>query len=195
MKKIKKIFPLLLGIMVLMFGSLTVSAADDVNYNISGSGFEKMSAMVADIEKTYPYVIVFNDGYWVGSTSQFLYSPGSTWNHYHFSENSHTCYGFWRLNGKTFAYNTQMYELKTESYLDDIQNKEITYSNKDILWEKDTSKVFFPETVVPVAQKAEVLPAVVQNQTKVILTTAVVCLALLVILSVLPKKLPRFLNR
>ena len=52
---------------------------------------------------------------------------------------------------------------------------------------------FFPS--LPVALKAVGLPEVIQGQTKVILITAVACLALLVISLVLPKKLPRFLNR
>lgn len=195
MKKIKKIFPLLLGIMVLMFGSLTVSAADDVNYNISGSGFEKMSAMVADIQKVYPYVVIYENGTWEASESQFLYREGAPRGHLQFNKDSRVAYGLWSLNGKTFAYNTQNVCIDTDTQLDGAYKQGIVYSSHDILWEKDTSKVFFPETVVPVVQKAEVLPAVVQNQTKVILTTAVVCLALLVILSVLPKKLPRFLNR
>ena len=195
MKKIKKIFPLLLGIMVLMFGTLTVSAADDVNYNISGSGFEKMSAMVADIQKVYPYVVIYENGSWEASESQFLYQEGATWDHLQFDKESRMAYGLWSLKSKTFAYNTQKVCIDTDTQLDGAYKQGIAYSSHDILWKKDTSKVFFPETVVPVAQKAEVLPAVVRNQIKVILTTAVVCLALLVILLVLPKKLPRFLNR
>lgn len=51
---------------------------------------------------------------------------------------------------------------------------------------------FFPNP--PVAEMAVPLGEMVQTQTKVILTMAVACLALLVILSVLPKKLPIFLN-
>lgn len=51
---------------------------------------------------------------------------------------------------------------------------------------------FFP--IPPVALKAVELPGVVQAQAKPVLTIAVACLALLVILSVLRNKLPQFLN-
>ena len=48
MKKIKKIFPLLLGIMVLMFGTLTVSAAE--SDTVSTNAKKVYSAGVARIE-------------------------------------------------------------------------------------------------------------------------------------------------
>lgn len=67
------------------------------------------------------------------------------------------------------------------------------YSSDSVICIYADKTGFFP--VPPVAQVATALPPVVRNQTKVILITAVACLALLVILSVLPKKLPRFLNR
>ena len=192
MKKIKKILPVLLGVMVLMFGTLTVSASETVDYD----AIAKKIGVTAE----YPYYFVM---------------PRSNAIEYHFSNVPFISNVTGSNLGLTTSGNITTYTYYTDgSYKCDLQprswtgypnwmmtgssNKiDILYTSHDIWFpnaDKENDKPVF-RGPAPLVAVAEGLPVVVRERTTVILTTAVVCLALLVILSVLPKKLPRFLNR
>lgn len=224
MKKIKKIFPLLLGIMVLMFGTLTVSAAT-----------LDTSAVTSAIEKqqfaTYKYRCMYTDG------SKYYYAtsdnPINVVMQWH-NGAGYATYGTFEVKGnyaiysmdldisnisrKTYGeteeckevYATRFYNISgSQNGKKDIKELQSLFvaSNFDIKYRtKSTSggssyvdygeyTDFFYITDSPITSAIMGIPEMVQSQTKVILITAVACLALLVILSVLPKKLPRFLNR
>ena len=200
MKKIKKIFPLLLGIMVLMFGTLTVSAAE-IEYTPQDQALcQKLMAYAVNnnfpTHSFYTYV-ERNDGAFVlyNTSGQLAYvnivNPMLT---------AHKDVVGWAVMykdgkitvrypvGSTMKYNSCLENTKSAFFA----NYDVKYIGTEDVYFKSKAD-FFPS--LPVALKAVGLPEVIQGQTKVILITAVVCLALLVILSVLPKKLPRFLNR
>lgn len=204
MKKIKKIFPLLLGIMVLMFGTLTVSAANEDSpyydnamtvYN-SFQKYVKNSTEYSFSDFKYIYIGTYSgsnpvtDYRLVASDKDFTYDEDGKmrfqdgavvyWGGKNFSVASSTM-SFYKTSGSlSSAYYTPRF---TSFNLYTSQGKLLSTTNYD----------FFKKP--PVALVAQNLPEVVQSQTKTILIIAVACLALLVILSVLPKKLPRFLNR
>lgn len=192
MKKIKKILPVLLGVMVFMFGTLTVCAASNDEYNSIVSQFW---------HDGYSYVVCVTDSK----------NPD---NLYIYSFNSEPFYkdGCAYFNGK-WSYWTSIYSFKKQALITNSQSVEygtsnmcmldssptfsIVYVNNDLYYvgaNKETDKPFF-RGPAPLVAVAEVLPVEIQDQTKVILTIAIACLALLIILLVLPKKLPRFLNR
>lgn len=210
MKKIKKILPVLLGVMVLMFGTLTVSAAE--TNTVTENAKKVYSAGVAKIESNkwenmgFKYFLLtyssnFDYFKMIVSDVPLRYVPGSLRS---------------SGNGASYNYFTVEYDVSKDkmSYAgisggpNAIADKAILafgdsfnslYANYDVYSSDSVINIsadktgFFP--VPPVAQVAVALPPVVQKQTKVILITAIACLASLIILLVLPKKLPRFLNR
>lgn len=210
MKKIKKILPVLLGVMVLMFGTLTVSAAE--TNTVTENAKKVYSAGVAKIESNkwenmgFKYFLLtyssnFDYFKMIVSDVPLRYVPGSLRS---------------SGNGASYNYFTVEYDVSKDkmSYAgisggpNAIADKAILsfgdsfnslYANYDVYSSDSVINIsadktgFFP--VPPVAQVAVALPPVVQKQTKVILITAIVCLASLIILLVLPKKLPRFLSR
>lgn len=210
MKKIKKILPVLLGVMVLMFGTLTVSAAE--TNTITENAKKVYSAGVAKIESNkwenmgFKYFLLtyssnFDYFKMIVSDVPLRYVPGSLRS---------------SGNGASYNYFTVEYDVSKDkmSYAgisggpNAIADKAILafgdsfnslYANYDVYSSDSVINIsadktgFFP--VPPVAQVAVALPPVVQKQTKVILITAIACLASLIILLVLPKKLPRFLSR
>lgn len=210
MKKIKKIFLLLLGVMVLMFGTLTVSAAE--SDTVSENAKKVYSAGVAKIE---------SDKWENMGFKYFLLTYSSNFDYYKmFVSDVPLRYVAGSLrtsgNGASYNYFAVDYDVNKDKMTyagisggpNTIADKAIInfgdsfnslYANYDVYSSDSVISIhadktgFFP--VPPVAQVAVALPPVVQNQAKVILITAIACLALLVILSVLPKKLPRFLNR
>ena len=192
MKKIKKILPLLLGVMVLMFGTLTVSAAETVDYNLKLSDMNTVATSYYDSKHyshptfaftEYCYYKYDNNTLYVYATLNHMYKSGYNSESFSLlSENGGSIYHF-------------KYYIDSKSYDTHVEGAghQLNYS---LIIDRESGDVFFTKTLrPPVAVQAEVLPEMVQGQTKVILITAVACLALLVILSVLPKKLPRFLNR
>ena len=206
MKKIKKILPLLLGVMVLMFGTLTVSAQSVY----SDTDIKEMNAMIAYSKKMnlpqYSNIIFIR----TSETSSEMFVSDKPLTFYATAMGYPTLY----VNEETNYYKVS-YAKETVTGATDLQTgskkgagRDINsaqtkyyYANYDIycIYSNGTQKYadaetdFFPKP--PVAQAAVGLPEVVQKQVGAILTIAVVCLASLVILSVLPKKLPRFLNR
>ena len=216
MKRIKKILPVLLGVIVLMFGSLTVSAAEytdaDTTAVLQFTNFIKERKF-----EEYSYKVLF---YTLDSSANKTYfclisnkpcahaSPnlGSAF----FSIENATSWELLKFSGGKVSnpqgnpYNEPSASGKGIYLLDNSVKHFVVASNYDVRLrsgsgltntidcEKDTTG-FFP--IPPVERALKILPEVVRNQTKVILTTAVACLALLVILLVLPKKLPRFLKR
>lgn len=204
MKKIKKILPLLLGVMVLMFGTLTVSAAneDSPYYDYSMTVYESFQKYIKNStdynlsDFKYIYIGTLSDSnpvtdyHLVASDKDFTYDENGRmqfqdgavvyWGGKDFSSSSSTM-SFYKTSGALFS---GYYKPRFTSFnLYTPTGKLLCTVNYD----------FFKQP--PVALVAQNLPEVVQSQTKVILTTAVACLALLVILLVLPKKLPQFLNR
>lgn len=210
MKKIKKILPLLLGVMVLMFGTLTVSAAE--SDTVSENAKKVYSAGVAKIE---------SDKWEYMGFKYFLLTYSSNFDYYKmFVSDVPLRYVAGSLrtsgNGASYNYFAVDYDVNKDKMTyagisggtNTIADKAIInfgdsfnslYANYDVYSSDSVISIhadktgFFP--VPPVAQVAVALPPVVQNQAKVILTIAIACLALLIILLVLPKKLPRFLNR
>lgn len=206
MKRIKKILPVLLGVMVLMFGSLTVSAKSVY----SDADMKELKAMIAYSKKInlpqYSNIIFIR----TSETSSEIFVSDNPLTFYATPMGCNTLY----VNEETSFYKvsyaketvTGATELATKSKAGagrDINSTQTKYyyANYDIycIYSNGTQKYadaetdFFPRP--PVAQVAVALLPVVQNQTKIILTIAIACLALLIILLVLPKKLPRFLNR
>ena len=220
MKKIKKILPLLLGVMVLMFGTLTVSAAT-----------LDTSAVTSAIEQeqftTYKYRCMYTDG------SKYYYAtsdnPINVVLQWH-NGAGYTTYGFLEVKGNYAVYSMDLdisnisrkYYGKLDEYQhnmisqlyassgkQDVSNLKSMFvaSNFDMQYRilntrggssnQDFGEYtdFFYITDSPITSAIMGIPETVQSQTKVILTIAVACLTLLVILLVLPKKLPRFLNR
>lgn len=196
MKKIKKIFPIFLGVMVLMFGTLTVSAStglpttnDEYNALLSEHLHDGYSYIICVTNTDYPNKLnvysfsrepFYKDGY------AYFTDKWSCWacSYDSLTESWH--------ESKSVEYNTSnMYNLTLS------EKTSIVYANHDLYYlgaNKEKDKPFF-RGPAPLVALAEVLPEVVLNQTEVILIIAVNCLALLLILSVLPKKLPRFLNK
>lgn len=212
MKKIKKILPLLLGVMVLMFGTLTVSAAEHTV--VEATALKQFTAYIKDNNlKDYPYKALYRIDYPKASTYLYVvtdkpcsYKTGQAYTRGFYSNEDNTTFYVLIVNGDNVQVDKKGVIKTSGSYLFNVtgdgasvvaSNYTVYYRDNDgisdrIASEKDNTG-FFP--IPPVAKVAEGLPEVVQNQTRVILITAVACLALLVILSVLPKKLPRFLNR
>lgn len=203
MKKIKKILPLLLGVMVLMFGTLTVCASNVTQSDIDAvNAFESFIHTNKLTESTYNcklFVRTSDDAIYyilsdnpleiknVGAAgvSSWYAKVDTNWKYLRYVDGkvTLTTTGVWKADSSGSS--TGSIRLCVGTY--DVYY----HGNSTPMYNSDTS--FFP--VPPVAQVATALPPVVQNQTRVILITAVACLALLVILLVLPKKLPRFLNR
>lgn len=213
MKRIKKILPVLLGVMVLMFGTLTVSAAEfsDADSNavqkftnyIKEHNFENCSYQVLFYTvnskgvKEYRYIVSSKPLAYRGGVEKPFYAveAGTSWNAFRLNDLDGSVVG--THGGTASSANEAFMNLGSGERAVVASNYDLYAHNgigimDTIYCEKDTTG-FFP--LPPVERALETLPEVVRGQTKVILTTAVVCLALLVILSVLPKKLPRFLNR
>lgn len=201
MKKIKNILPLLLGVMVLMFGTLTVSASGlypfpEGAYDTVLQYCEKNKLQIGK------YRFAYRDGrciYVVCSEVPLTYKEYTASDDYSFqlTGSGQVVTIKYVIDSKTLSHDFYYYSGLNAVY---SHYKEFTFAtNYDItdavgntMLKRDNTG-FFP--IPPVAKVAEGLPEVVQNQAKTILITAVACLALLVILLVLPKKLPRFLNR
>lgn len=200
MKKIKKILPVLLGVMVLMFGSLAVSAAEP-EYTAQDQAIcqQLMTYAVNNNFPTHSFYsfVKCRDG------SYALYNSSGQLAYVNIINSMLTApkdVVGWALHykegkiiirypvGSTLKYNACLENIASSIFA----NYDVKYIDKEQVVYKSKAD-FFPS--LPVAVLAVGLPEVIQGQTKVILITAVVCLALLVILSVLPKKLPRFLNR
>ena len=210
MKKIKKILPVLLGVMVLMFGTLTVSAAE--TNTVTENAKKVYSAGVAKIESNkwenmgFKYFLLtyssnFDYFKMIVSDVPLRYVPGSlrtsgngaSYNYftvdYDVSKDKMSYAG---ISGGTNAIADKAILAFGDSFNSLYANYDV-YSSDSVISISADKTGFFP--VPPVAQVAVALPPVVQKQTKVILITAIACLASLIILLVLPKKLPRFLNR
>lgn len=210
MKKIKKILPVLLGVMVLMFGTLTVSAAE--TNTVTENAKKVYSAGVAKIESNkwenmgFKYFLLtyssnFDYFKMIVSDVPLRYVPGSlrssgngaSYNYfiveYDVSKDKMSYGG---ISGGSNAIADKAILAFGDSFNSLYANYDV-YSSDSVINISADKTGFFP--VPPVAQVAVALPPVVQKQTKVILITAIACLASLIILLVLPKKLPRFLSR
>lgn len=200
MKKIKKIIPVLLGAIVLMFGTLSVCAAEP-EYTAQEQAIcqQLMTYAVNNNFPTHSFYsfVKSNDGSYAlyNSSGQLAYvnivNPMLTapkdvvgWA-LHYKEGKITIrYPV----GSTLKYNSCLENIASSI----LASYDVKYIDKEQVVYKSKAD-FFPS--LPVAVQAVGLPEVVANQTKVILITAIACLASLIILLVLPKKLPRFLNR
>lgn len=188
MKKIKKILPVLLGVMVLMFGALSVCAAESkpsIDYSIVASSHKPSS------EYTYCFATY---------TADKVYFYYTTYPCYYNSDNQFICNN---NTGYALSYVVGIYTVKTGAYTSSTYTARgngsvgatgsFAWTDYTIYNDFERSEAVFTPPA-PLVAVAEVLPVEVQKQTRVILTTAIACLALLTILSVLPKKLPRFLS-
>lgn len=200
MKKIKKIIPVLLGAIVLMFGTLSVCAAEP-EYTAQEQAIcqQLMTYAVNNNFPTHSFYsfVKSNDGSYAlfNSSGQLAYvnivNPMLTapkdvvgWA-LHYKEGKITIrYPV----GSTLKYNSCLENIASSI----LASYDVKYIDKEQVVYKSKAD-FFPS--LPVAVRAVGLSEVVANQTKVILITAIACLASLIILLVLPKKLPRFLNR
>ena len=186
--------------MVLMFGTLTVSAAETVDYNLKLSDMNTVATSYYDSKHYSHPTFAFTEYCYYKYDNNTLYVY-ATLNHMYKSGYNSESFSLLSENGIIYRFkyyiDSKTYDTYVEGAGHQLNYSLITklQSSANII-DRESGDVFFTRTLrPPVAVQAEVLPEVVQGQTKVILTTAVVCLALLVILSVLPKKLPRFLNR
>jgi hypothetical protein len=201
LKKIKKILPVLLGVMVLMFGTLTVSAKG--LYAFPDGAYDTILEMCEKQNVTLnQYRFAYRDSqciFVVSSDVPLTYKEykDSTSYDYQLIGSGQVVTVKYIIGNNTISSDSHFYSGLNAVYLHFkehtfVSDYDITDAVGNIMLKKDNTG-FFP--VPPVAKVAEGLPVVVRSQIKVILITAVACLALLVILSVLPKKLPRFLNR
>ena len=188
--------------MVFIFGTLTVSAASEdspyydnamsvydswqkyvknsTNYDVSDFRYVYIGT-VGDSPKTEYRLFASTKPFTVDATGKYMFGDGFViWGGKNYSASS--TMGFYTMDGGSIT---------TAYFVPRFSSFALYNSSGSLLISANDD--FFK--VPPVALAAVGLPEVVQNQTKVILTIAVACLALLVIFSVLPKKLPRFLNR
>lgn len=196
MKKIKKILPVLLGVMVLMFGTLTVSA----NTGLPTTSDEYNALLSEHLHDGYSYIICVTDTDYPNKLDVYSFSrePFYKDGYAYFTDKwSYWICSYDSLTKSWHEFKSVEYNTSSMCSLILSAKKSIVYANHDLYYlgaNKKIDKPFF-RGPAPLVAVAEGLPEVVQNQTKVILIIAVACLALLVILLVLPKKLPRFLNR
>ncbi len=224
MKKIKKILPVLLGVMVLMFGTLTVSAAENDSERVywesvlDSSFGRQLKSYIQESYSDYKYIAVRTENNHKYGVVYLSDCPFYEFKKVDETYYSISCYNRDNVNCRyvTLNYSTPDFEkwsfspdtgsskmtqinisLMGGNHLSDrvLSNYELVkYGSEDAYISTSTGYTsFFPQP--PVAQAATALPPVVRNQTKIILITAVACLALLAISLVLLKKLPRFLNR
>lgn len=196
MNKIKKILPIILAF-VLVFGScLTVSASNMESFSLT---------KLREIAYT-----------WYSSQGYESYAPESYSGYCCYKSDSDNIVIFCTVNGFQISeYNAAEYSLvnsnggsvfkinynisnNTYSAIGEkgIFNKSFMdsfYSTLDI-YNRNEDTIFFQRPVTPVELALEELPETVNSQTAVILTIAIACLALLITLSVLRKKLPIFLH-
>lgn len=227
MKKIKKILPVLLGVMVLMFGTLTVSAATadtEREYweSLLDSSFGKgVMSYIDGNYSGYKYVAILTENgqkygrvflsdcpfyeYQAVDVNGKLYSRVACYNKNNIDCN-YVVINYSTPNFSTWSFTGNKYSSKQSTIVLQSQSGErpsdkmlsnyafVKYDSENNYIPTSTGyDSFFPR--LPVTAVAEALPETVTNQTRVILTTAIACLALLTILFLLPKKLPLFLNR
>lgn len=195
MNKIKKILPIILAC-VLVFGScLTVSAEEnnrvlELDNNIYKNGYNYMCSKIPSLDFKY-FLKPSGANHAIYSTYPFISDDGSR---FYVSEKSNMVSVYFNDSGNVEKYSTYSGNSSDKSgyILASTYGSSVQFmTSHDI---RDFSgNVVFRLPVVPIAQKAEELPEMVNNQIAVILTIAVACLALLVTLSVLRKKLPSFL--
>lgn len=214
LKKFRKIFMVLFGVMVLMLGSVSVFASDSLTassayksacdyFAKNGAVADGVSISASDFSK-YKYHIVLYDK----SREPYGYRVL-------FLTDKATCDNF---NGFQ-----DIFELHSDSYIIDYRvtlsdgsldpkasfiRKKINFNCGDsfsntlsnytvkktdgtVVLKSDTTG-FFPAP--PIAERAGVLPAVVTEKVEAILPVAVCCLALLTFSTILLKRLPRFLG-
>lgn len=203
MKKIKKILPVLLGVMVLMFGTLTVCAAseDSPYYDNAMSVYESFKKYVVNSTdfalSDFKYIYIGTDKVapqseyrLIASTEPFTVDSNG---YYKFGN------GYVIAGGKNYGASSNMTfnkfgvcgSMTTAYFIPRFSNFPLYNSSNTLLISANDD--FFK--IPPVALVAQGLPEVVTAQTKVILTTAVACLALLAISLASLRRLPLFLNR
>ena len=210
-KKVKKILPILLA-MVMLFGScLTVFAVSNVPNEHDAACLEKMVAYNATLNKeSYPYQmytrsyyetdekyytrLYFSDmpltSYYISNTYDTYVGVSSGCEYYYvdYAEPTETlkCSDVYNATKDGFigaSLTILSANYRIDLYTDGVSTGKYYPSNES----------FFPKP--PIATAARPLVGAVKNQTGIILTIAIGLLASLIILSVLPKKLPLFLKR
>ena len=177
MNKIKKILPIILAF-VLVFGSCLTVSAEELPFELPITDY------------TYDNNLVFHDGsQYILITSEFQYYYDGVESMFPLNSGKQSCYITNDL-GKTWTYTYEANDWSMGAGMRVVQD-EIIYSSYDI--KDQNGNIFFRGPVTPVELALEELPETINSQVAVILTIAVVCLALLVTLSVLRKKLPSFL--
>ena len=224
MKKIKKILPVLLGVMVLVFGTLTVSASENDSERVywesvlDSSFGRQLKTYIQKNYSDYKYIAVRTENNHKYGNVYLSDCPFYEFKKRDDGYYSISCYNRENVNCRYVILNYASLDFENWSFTPDIGSSKVTQINLSLMSGNHSSDrvlsnyklveygsedayiptstgytSFFPQP--PVAQVATALPPVVRNQTRVILITAIACLALLTILLVLPKKLPRFLNR
>lgn len=183
MKKLKKILPILCACLLLFGSTLSVSAAE--SYPI-----------VLDDMKKFDCFVLFKNG---GSYYFYGFDNGK----FHIdSDNYLSWQGVDNETTKYYVYTTQ-----SGSWSKSHSEQSITADKRRLCQYDDRYLTFYLcsndvynstgtlvfQRPLPIGALAKPLTGVVQSQTKVILTTAVVCLALLTTLFLLSKKLRIFL--
>lgn len=189
MKKIKKIFPLLLSVMVLMFGSLTVCAAENIGtYTPRESDKTKIQNLFAYAESQG---INVNNKYYIyvnQTGTPYMYiadSIGTVTVRESDGQIIITLNNGYRIESSYFRTSSQA-DMPKHTF---CTNFNYSDSNLSLVANKDG---FFP--IPPVGKLAVKLTEVVTNQAKIIIPIAVGCLALLVGLILSTKLLRKFLN-
>ena len=189
MNKIKKILPIILAF-VLVFGScLTVCAEDSIDYDTE---YAKLCDSYSELKNTYCFVL----GQSINSIWYFSDKPFTSNNNGSTLSYSDNCniYTYTRENASgSFVRNSGNYYDNSGAILVNGDKKlNCVYTSHKIY--DNLGNLVFRGPVTPVELALEELPETMSSQVAVILTIAVVCLALLVTLSVLRKKLPTFLH-
>lgn len=190
MKKLKKIFPLLLSVMVLMFGSLTVCAAKNIGiYEPTETDSIKLQELLDYAESKGIDTKNKNYIFYVPNGTPLLYIcdtiTGITTN-----KDNPTCVQITFDNGYFVSLNLTMQNTSLIVHPSDFCTN-FSYSNSEFNLVANKTG-FFP--IPPVGKLAEQVPGVVKTQIQIIVPIVVGCLALLLGLTLSTRLLRKFLN-
>ncbi len=187
-KKVKKILPILLAMVMLFGGCLTVCAEESttsetpVYYPLPFKSSDYSCYFIRYYGgKSHFLLCALSNGKFALNDDGYLCcTENCTYTYYDYVVGSDK--GWSRSSTGTWSAEQSIMKF----------GNDLLECNKNIY---DSSGKLVFRAPVPLAAVAEVLPETIQNQTGVILTIAIGLLASLTILSVLPKKLPLFLKR
>lgn len=209
LKKFRKIFTVLFGVIVLMLGSVCSFAKTNsqVYSEARLKAIEKTGLSASEFTKTYPYVFCSfatnGKSYFSFSETEMIYNDfnslrdgmscvvvNSASGREKFISLSYDGSSWVNVGGGSGSGETWHYALDPKGV--NYSNFNMRYKSSNDVFSKSDTSGFFPAP--PIAERAGDLPKVVGEKVMVILPVAVCCLALLTFSTILLKRLPRFLG-